>query len=391
MYTNDIRIDEVKCEITAKIENIAASQVLINTKDTKVYLPVGSNSLYAVNMLPTAEDPVGIAFHDPTTGTHGASKLTYDVFLALRRIIFGATDVAVEVESEIFNEQPPNPYDPVFKHLQLGFMGNIASVVDFPDDDAESLSFKDLFTQLGNVFNLGVLVYTKPNGVPVVKIEKKNDLFGTTPVLTINNVKKLRRRFDKDNLVKNVNIGYDKVASNYGIDTNINFLGTQYTANNNCLDKTLELVSTYIQDTDIIGLVFTGTTSLEDKNDICLVETDGTQTKVFDRTSEGGGQYDYNGNIDPDDNMSRWTETLGITSLRLRESGEEISKTNANRINIYEFEAYLSDSDYELISDLTQPITFNSPADGLGDTDGFIFDLKRKDKTGLTKFKLLAE
>lgn len=117
--------------------------------------------------------------------------------------------------------------------------------------------------------------------------------------------------------------------------------------------------------------------------DYFIVETDGTDTTV------GAGNA-YNTSIEPADNMLRWVGTLQTSFERIRATDETITKVNTALLRIWEFDAELSQADWDLIVNNDSQIRFSSSQDSVANTDGFIIKLTRENKSGRTTFELLT-
>lgn len=81
------------------------------------------------------------------------------------------------------------------------------------------MSFDDWWEGADPIFNLG-LGYETILGVEYIRIEDKSHFYNETPSLTLDNIDKLVRTYDKDRIFKSVEIGYQKwsAESTSGID-----------------------------------------------------------------------------------------------------------------------------------------------------------------------------
>lgn len=81
------------------------------------------------------------------------------------------------------------------------------------------LSFDDWWDGANPIFNLG-LGYEEIAGTEYIRIEDKSHFYDETPSLTLNNIDKLVRTYDKDRIFKSIEIGYQKwsAESASGID-----------------------------------------------------------------------------------------------------------------------------------------------------------------------------
>lgn len=81
------------------------------------------------------------------------------------------------------------------------------------------MSFDDWWAGANPIFNLG-LGYETIGGTEFIRIEDKGYFYNDTSIMTLSNVEKLVRTYDKDRIFKSIEIGYEKwsAESNSGVD-----------------------------------------------------------------------------------------------------------------------------------------------------------------------------
>lgn len=248
IYLNESSFDFKKCQIKAVIEDRGAAQVLLNGRSIDVFFEDDVDNRSTNNLF----DPVVfIDFHDDTGATPGdppyENTLCWSVAALFRRIIHYISDVNIEFESDFFGVGG----DQEFLMITLGESIRKEDVVGRLEGDIINMNFDDLFRACNYVFNLGVLVYY-PGGVPTVKIEPKEDLRGSSVLLTLTNVFEPVFTFDTANQYASVIVGYNKKQ---GKD---DFKGIQYISTEVCTSVTLDLLNSFIADSDLIYDLLTG-------------------------------------------------------------------------------------------------------------------------------------
>lgn len=82
-----------------------------------------------------------------------------------------------------------------------------------------SMSFDDWWSGGNPIFNFG-LGYETIAGTEYIRVEEKEHFYNDTPIMTLSNVEKITRTYDKDRIFKSIEIGYEKwsAESNSGVD-----------------------------------------------------------------------------------------------------------------------------------------------------------------------------
>ena len=380
----EAEFDEVACVCKVKTRDRGARQTLNENKDTLF----SYSRPYIAPIYPN--DRQDIEFHDAAGAYPGVGNYTnvptYRCGITMERIIGQLSERTILFESSFLNSG-------TFEFFALSTSNTLSSaLLGSTNLDTFKHSFNSLFDLLNSIFNLGISIFYTGK-VPTIKIEPKEDLFGTIVQLQLQNVTDLRLKFDFDLFPRIVNIGYEYFANSE------NNNGQQYRTEDSCAQDVLNIVSKSIKDSNTIFGILANTIGDSDiSQKWVVVQNDGVQTSQFNRTLEGGGAFDYNGDIDFDDNMARWIDTLQASSYIYDQQGVQgiqaptINKTNAIRLFLYTFRVAISDEDFDLLNDLTEKVSFNSPSNGIESfLEGFIFSIKREENTTIAKVELIAE
>jgi len=379
IYISDCTFDLQKCMVKCTVEDSGGSQLLQRNKNVKVFADAADSNETGL----VQEAQATIDLHD-NTGAYPAGSPYNDndgfhVGSFFRTCIQVATELEVDCDTDYFELGGGGDFEDLCiilgKLLRTGTLS-----AEFVEQS--SYSFKEFFQACNSVFNLGIQSKTV-NGVPIIKIEPKEDLFSSTSILTLVDVPNIKAEVNKDLLFKTISIGYS--ARNVDDDDD----RFQYVTNDTCSDKDLNLISKFVAQSILIEELLNATiTGTEYDKYTYFIECTNTGGFTFDSTIFGGNAF--NGNLEKEDNMLRWVDTLPASTFKNRDTGEVITKTNPPQVIIYKFDYPLSKTQFDSISDVTRPITFS----GAGITtplEGHILKLEYNIKTGLTSFELLSE
>lgn len=377
IYIEDTMFDRMKCQVGVRIEDVGDGDLIIKNKNKKQYPSAQSDleDFNEVNRNGLINAIYSLELHD-SGGTYSYTKNAWNVFDLLKRMVHYATDLQMDVESDFFTGA-------TWEYFSLSFGGDLRSAGSTPAQ-AQNLSFVDLFENLNRIFSLDFRIYRK-NNIPTIKIEPKVDLRTVASVLTLNNVPKLRHKFDTRNNYSSVSIGYNRISgSDYS-------KGVEYATDGGCGRGTKDLVADGIQDSQLIFDLLDGSITDDDEdNRIVFLE-------VFDdsgtlRTKRFTASNLYNGNIDPDDNMDRWVENLYYSYVQVASLGDEATKADPPIVVEWDFDYPISYDDYlTLAASPSSRITFNSPEHDIADTDAFVVSLRYKIRTHQASWKVLSE
>lgn len=261
--------------IATKILDETFDAKINNNKSLKAFVNVGTSKNGESITEVTQEE---ISFFLPTAqyGTYISNKRHgYRVYDCFRFIIDYMTDGFVDFRSDIFDVggEYYNYFLFTGSEIRQG-LGN---------GDKLEVSFKELYDELRKKFNLGFAIEPSDSyaGRFQLRLEDADFFEDTDAVLTLSNVAGIEMEFNKDELYSNVEIGSkdfdDNVVLSYPPINFKAFKEENYTILGQCnIDKALDLVSSYIIDTNIIEDILVNSTKSYDKKTF-IVETDGTK------------------------------------------------------------------------------------------------------------------
>lgn len=200
-FTEGVEAFSAKCQITDN--NFFAK--IANNKSIKAKIYVGKSK--SGLDIPQA-DYWRVTFFNPTTGTYyphlsGAGYERNDTgfraYDVLRFLIDFMSDGTIVFESDFFSTGLGTGAMITCGKVPRFTSGAIGSGLTqelfeaaFPD-----LSFEDVFNELDKVYNLGFVAYYN-GATPVFKLERYQDLYTETELLTLSNVEKLKRKTASD-------------------------------------------------------------------------------------------------------------------------------------------------------------------------------------------------
>jgi hypothetical protein len=375
-----------KREVEVDIEEVNSAMSFIDNKERKVCLKQSAGFPYNMGTPPDSVDAeMSIDFNNDVgaypTGGFYEDNVVYNIHEALRRIVMISTNYRFDFESTFFSSG-------TFENFGVGL---IAETTRYINDalhtyDDLKMSFETLFTELNYLFNLSFSI-DRSGLVPKIVVEPKIDYYNSTPVLTITNPSELEVSYEDSKIYKVVNIGYNKIDDT-PTETNLDLKkGVQFFTIIPCAKGELTLVSDFIQKSTVLKNILS--TTITDKKyvkDFYFIETDGTQT-----TNSGSGTYDYNINIDPEDNLERHAATLN-SSFFSTQTTESIfvEKTNDTFSQIISFKYPLSKDEFDSITQAFETIQIITNYKGVNNKEAFLLSAQYSVKDGLTEFKLLT-
>lgn len=256
IYINNCKFDLKKCEITTSIEDRSASTLLQKAKDIEVFI---ANDFFTIGrgLNDNASARTLIDMHDVSGAYPGGSYdniEAYNVFSVFRFIILTATNLQLDVRSDFFNTAVTGF---VNFSIVMGLVISRSDITlsdarDFNFSDDAAFSFKDFFEEMNKIFALE-LVPTMDGNEPVIKIEPKQDFLTTASGIVLNNVNHPIFEINNSEFFKTIQIGYDKDNDSDGRKGGKKRKGLQYTIDDECEGKVLNLVNDkFIQDSDLI-------------------------------------------------------------------------------------------------------------------------------------------
>jgi hypothetical protein len=276
--------------IKTKIFDAAYDSNISNNKSLKAYLDVGTSKNGDTI---SAVTPVNISFFNPTANYNSYLAPTYEgyrVFDAFKFIIDYMTDGTVGFESSVFD---------VGGEFYDWFLFNGKELrVSSGNGEQIEVSFKDLFKELDKKCNLSFAIEPTPSGYDPefqLRLEQTSYFEQNDALSTLENVKDIKMKFNKDELYSDIDIGSDDFNDNVDLSyppiSFKSFREENYTVKGQCnIDKTLDLVSKFIIDSNVIEDVVINGSDKWDKKTFIVV-TDGTKAikykEYLDPVSEG--------------------------------------------------------------------------------------------------------
>lgn len=277
--------DVDKRTIATKILDETYDAKISNNKSLKAFVDVGE-SKNGVSI--EAVTPVNISLFLPTAGTAfnaylGTTREGFRVFDCFRFIIDYMTDGEVGFKSDLF----AGVY-----HDWMLFNGKEVRIGNGGGEQFE-VSFKELFLEMHKKTNLSFSIEPSPAGYSnsfQLRLEETAFFEQDDAILTLDNVMGILMDFNKEELYSDVLIGSksfdDDVVLSYPPLNFKAFKEENWTISGQCnIDKTLNLVSDYIIDTNVIEDVLINTPEKYDKKTFFIV-TDGTQAIKFKEYDE---------------------------------------------------------------------------------------------------------
>ena len=263
-------IDIDKRIIRTKIFDNTFDGQINSNKSIKAFLDVGaSKNGFDINPV----TPVQIDFFktdDPFNEYDTKNRDGWRVFDAFEFIVQYITDGDVGFYSDLLSTEYYNYM--LFNGEQIRTGAVQSNQID--------VSFKELFTEVNKKINISFAI--EPDGVGGyrVRLEETSYFEQDNALMILNDVPNILMSFNKDDLYSNVEIGSkpfdDDAVLSYPPFNFITFKEENYTLLGDCnLDKTLNLVSKWVIDTNIIEDVVLNNSEKYDKK-IFLIVTDGT-------------------------------------------------------------------------------------------------------------------
>lgn len=273
--TQITKYDVERKTITTKILDESFDAKINNNKSLKAFVDVGT-SKNGEDITPVT--PVDISFFLPTANFNtyiGTAREGYRVYDCFRFIIDYMTDGGVDFVSDVFGSSGEyyNWFLFTGSEIRVG-AGNGRQL---------EVSFKELFIELHKKTNLSFAIEPNPSGYTNqfrIRIEPTEYFEQDDAVITLSDVLGIEMEFDKEALYSNVEIGSDDFDDNVVLSyPPLNFKAFKeenYTILGQCnVDETLDLVSKYIIDSNVIEDILVNSVDKYDRKNF-LVVTDGS-------------------------------------------------------------------------------------------------------------------
>lgn len=289
IFISDCRFNWNKCFVECSVEDNSFGARIRNNKSIKTAIN-GNLSKNGFTITPAASKSV--VMFNPSTGSPIANNRTmYSWFDAMKYLVAFITDDLVGFESIFLQSYPEFAFA---SGLELRTFNNTSPL----------LSFDSAFVEINKKYPIGFTIIHDGTR-PVIKIERKEDLFKDASSLIIPNIEDLIQYFNNELLYSSFQIGGPVASFDPLIHTLIprQFIGFQpeeYFLTGICnIDKTLDLTSKFILDSNIIEeITITNITNKEYDKEIFIVQLDnaGGIWSAIKYPQQGGG-YFYNGDF----------------------------------------------------------------------------------------------
>ena len=346
--------------IQTKLFDNSYDAQISNNKSLKAYVNVGiSKNAEIIDSVSSHE----IEFFDPTAifPTYLPDvRNGYRVYDCFRFIIDYMSDGTVDFRSDIFSG---DYYDWMLfngKEVRLGS----------GDGFQLEVSFKEIFQELNKKTNLSFAIEPTESGYANpyrLRLEPTDYFEQDNALVTLDNIPEVLMSFNKQELYSNVDIGSksfeDDVFSTSYPPLNFKaFKEENYTIAGNCnIDKTLDLVSKYIIDTNIIEDAVVNNEDRYDKKTFLIV-TDGTKAvkyKEYDDPVVAGVDVGVTAFQLQDNTFPFAPVAIGdmVINMNTQETAAVLSKIGAN-ILVLDADIFSTNDDYQV---RTNPYNYNHP------------------------------
>lgn len=290
IFISDCRFNLNKYEVECSIEDNSFGARIRNNKSIKTAI-TGNLSKNGMSISPA--QPTIVTLFNPATGSNiSNTRKVFSWYESLKYLVAFMTDDLVGFESDFLASVPEYTF---VSGLELRTFNNVSPF----------LSFDGAYSEISKKYPIGFTII-HDGTKPVIKIEKREDLFKSPNSLVIPNIQDLIQYFNNELLYSNFKIGgpvasYDPLIHTLVPRQFIGFQNEEYFLTGICnIDKTLDLTSTYILDSNIIQEITMNNINKEWDNDVFILEINltgpgvGLATKY---TQVGASGYFYNGNF----------------------------------------------------------------------------------------------
>lgn len=319
------------CILECKLKDNSFAAKIDNNKNIEAYVNVGrSKNDEAI----TAAASDLISMFEVTDGSYTHKITAYPVSECFRFIIEYMTDGEMGFTSDYFTTGEGKDIYLTTGQIMREYDGN-ESIYPF-------ISFQKLFDELHKKINLGFSIEDVA-GVKTMRVEDYTYFYQQTSALTLSNVRGIVKSANTSELYSKLEIGasetLDYVAGGTDFPTGINFVGwnkESYTITGKCnIDNTLNLVSDWIIDSNIIQAVYSGGETDYDE-DIFLIMADSVTLQAI--------QYDvfstltpifYNGFFRNSEVATRWFGNIpNSIALYLGSGDDEFQASSTSDVAI---------------------------------------------------------
>lgn len=298
--------------------------------------------------------------------------------------------VVTVTETQVYRRGPEDPLSESKIGNGYGFVGSVSGGGTVGDHLGASISFTKIYDEMNKLYNIGLRIFDNA-GVPTIEIEKLEDLFTATAVVTLDNVPDLKFTFFKKNLPSTIIVGD---TSDTELKTDLN--NPLSWSTNVCGDEVLNLTNSILFDNGALNDLMTNNNVQLNENLFYIDDVDTTgsgaifEWHLFDIGLGAKRIQKVHNRINQNINkLEAHLFSLGVDTLLKK----DLVITNNSTLKLkreYTFVNPLTLTEFKTIeSDPLKPIAFSqTDADH---KDGWIKTLEYDVQTGETDLTLLAE
>jgi len=274
IFLTEAKFNRSKCTVEVEFEDNSYTSKIFGNRNIKTYVNA-EESKNGVAITPATE--LIVFFFDPYQVIQPFTRTGYDVKDVFRFLIDFMTDGTVGFVSDWYDNLPQSERVLLCSGTTLRYTA--------PRRIPPNVSFQELFIEMHKKFNLVFAVEKDANGNPRIRIENYDYFKNTaTQTVSITDIPELIESFDSDKFYAQVNIGSTTMPLPNLLGTQfalfpypfVTFQKEEYYIQGECnTDEELDLVSSYVIDSNIIqGLTTSDTANTDYDNMNVFVQYD---------------------------------------------------------------------------------------------------------------------
>lgn len=264
-----------------------------NNKSLNAKVDVGY-SKNGVAITPATQTTIAIY---NTANSFILNRKCYHVKELFRFLIAFMTDGEMDFESNFLTENTLEPAGWLFFILGQELRINDGSIPE--------MSFETLFSEINKKHPISFVIIKNASGRLAMKIENDDFFFSNSPATTLNNINDLELSFNTEILYSKISLGGKTADLNaslghFPIIRFFSFSNEEYQLQGECnIDRTLDLVGTFIADSNIIErITYTDTSNKDYDSDIIFIESsDSISIRVYQSLVTLTTPIYYNGSL----------------------------------------------------------------------------------------------
>lgn len=268
IFISDCQFTRDECMVECEVEDDSYSARINNNQKLLVNLASTRSKNGEIIIAPT---PVSMTFHDPTGGAFANARAVYDLHDVYSYMIQFLTDGNMTFTSSWLDNLPDTEHIGILTGLELRSFGG----------DVPEIQFNDLMEEIHKKFNVWFTIEGS-----VFRLEQESYYRNLTASVTLSDIRGIKERFDNAKLYSKIKMGGDDTEDFNPPTTNIptirflTFNKEEFQIQSVCnIDRTLDLRSKYIIDTNVIEHVLNTPADDQYDEDIILIQyTESTST-----------------------------------------------------------------------------------------------------------------